>query len=68
LKQIGTIHFINKDVYIHSNAESYRHLLDNNFIENDFDFDLQLMERDYRVEEEFTMEQYPRFHQLFCQQ
>jgi CYTH domain-containing protein len=67
-KQIGTIHFINKEIYIHSNTELYRRLIKHNFIDNDLDFDLQLMKRDFEVEEEFKMEEYPRFHQLFCHQ
>jgi hypothetical protein len=39
---------------------------DHNFIENDFDLVLKLMERHSDVEGDFTIEEYPRFHQLFC--
>jgi hypothetical protein len=44
-KQIGTIHFFNKEISVLSNSEYYRSLLDHDFIENDFDLDLKLMER-----------------------
>jgi hypothetical protein len=67
-KQVGTIHFINKEICNRSNTEYYRRLIEYNFIDNDLDLDLQLMERDFKVEEEFQLEEHPRFHQLFCHQ
>jgi transcriptional regulator with GAF, ATPase, and Fis domain len=65
-KQTGTIHFINKEICIHANTEYYRRFINHNLSENNFDFDLQLMERNFEVEKEFKMEEYPRFQQLFC--
>jgi hypothetical protein len=44
IKQIGIIHFINKEIYVHSNSKYYRGLFEHDFIENNFDFDLKLME------------------------
>jgi hypothetical protein len=43
-KQIGTIHFISKEISNQSNSEHYRRLIEYNFIDNDLDFDFQLME------------------------
>jgi hypothetical protein len=38
-KQVGTIHFINKEICNRSNTEYYRRLIEYNFIDNDLDFD-----------------------------
>jgi hypothetical protein len=60
--------FYQQEICNRSNTEYYRRLIKRNFIDNDLDFDLQLMERDFEIEEEFRMEEHPRFHQLFCHQ